>query len=84
MNYVILEPSAVPRGSKVASVPARKLAESLATALGGIGKVFYGVKEKDGAGWELALSIYGLHYIMVLSYSPETRRENSTSLSAIG
>ena len=71
MKYVILEPSSSPRGSKVASAPARKLAESLSDALGSIGKVYYGVEERDGAGWELALSMGGIHYILVLRYTPE-------------
>ena len=72
MEHAILEPSLPPRGSKVASAPARKLAESLAEELTAIGKVYYGVRERDGAGWELAVSIRSLHYVIVLSYVAET------------
>jgi hypothetical protein len=38
-----------------------------------MGKVYYGVEARDGVGWELALSMGGLHYILMLSYSPECK-----------
>ena len=35
--------------------------------------MYYGPKTREGAGWEIAVSMGGLHYILVLGYVPETR-----------